>query len=486
MSIKNNAQRLAVGILVFIVGFSLAGTASAAPSEQAAKAFDHWTNERRAAAIPRDFVIDPRGLGYLRKPGGKLQPYGHSVAALAQDMEQRGKPTNTDKTDPVIGTLNPASGQTIGDAHTFTAEISDSGSDIKSVNFVIDYPSGLTQSFAASAGPENLYSVPFSGFTNGAWNWQVIAKDNGAKGGNTASTDLTPFTVSTDAVEPPPPPPPGDAVTNAPWPYDQQDIQWAAGRIYFEMPNNRRLKRWSGYVCSGTVVADTKGGRSVLFTAAHCVYDDANGAFARNVIFIPNQDGTSGSGTDRNCSNDPIGCWYADFGVVDEMWTQSVFPNNIPYDYAYYVVGNSSDSHDPGQNYESEPTLDAAVTPMNVSFAAPAPTARTYALGYSYSEDPNFMYCAEDLSTEGSYNDWWLANCGLSGGSSGGPWVQSPDDSLDGKSVFSVNSWGYTDQPGMAGPVLYGTSASCLFEHAQTSGLGNAGVIVSVLDCSEP
>ena len=34
------------------------------------------------------------------------------------------------------------------------------------------------------------------------------------------------------------------------------------------------------------------------------------------------------------------------------------------------------------------------------------------------------MYCAEALGTEGSYNDLWLGSCGLSGGSSGGPWVQ--------------------------------------------------------------
>jgi hypothetical protein len=38
--------------------------------------------------------------------------------------------------------------------------------------------------------------------------------------------------------------------------------------------------------------------------------------------------------------------------------------------------------------------------------------------------------------------------------------------------VISVNSWGYTDRPGMAGPKLSGTSASCVFAHAQSSALG--------------
>ena len=47
----------------------------------------------------------------------------------------------------------------------------------------------------------------------------------------------------------------------------------------------------------------------------------------------------------------------------------------------------------------------------------------TTALGYSYSEDPNFMYCAEDMQQLDQAN-WWLGSCGLSGGSSGGAWMQ--------------------------------------------------------------
>ena len=35
--------------------------------------------------------------------------------------------------------------------------------------------------------------------------------------------------------------------------------------------------------------------------------------------------------------------------------------------------------------------------------------------------------------------------------------------------LISVNSWGYTNQPGMAGPKLWMTSASCVFAMA-TSG----------------
>jgi hypothetical protein len=37
-------------------------------------------------------------------------------------------------------------------------------------------------------------------------------------------------------------------------------------------------------------------------------------------------------------------------------------------------------------------------------------------------------------------------------------------------SLISVNSWGYTGSPGMAGPKLSGTSASCVFGAAKSTG----------------
>lgn len=140
-------------------------------------------------------------------------------------------------------------------------------------------------------------------------------------------------------------------------------------------------------------------------------------------------------------------------------------------DYAYYVVPDTG-----AHTGTSAPSaLDAAASPLPVSFALPSVNASgstdfTYALGYSYSQDPKFMYCAEDVTTTGADN-WWLANCGLSGGSSGGPWVQNGTNTWTGGtdgSIISVNSWGYTNQPGMAGPKLSGTSASCVFGTAKT------------------
>jgi len=447
------------------------------------KVIDHWNAERQKAASPRDLVIDHRGLGYLRGRGGALIPYGHSVKA--ETPVPNGKPGGGDTTPPDVTDMDPAQGSSIGSSYTFSATITDD-SGIKSVSFVIEYPDGsTTQSFSPSFQGNGVWSIDLQGFSDGNWRWWVVAKDTGDKGGNTRVSEAVRFAVGGSVV----PPDSGDTVTNAAWSYGG-DIQSASGRIYFEMPSNPKWKRWNGYVCSGTVVVDGVTGRSVILTAAHCVYDDANKAFARNVLFIPNQDQTTGSGTDTNCNNDPIGCWTTSYGVVDVDWTTRTFPDNIPWDYAYYVV---SDQGAHSGSAAASDALDVATSPLMVSYASPYVDDGevgsnsldfTYALGYSYSDDPNFMHCAEDMTTEGASN-WWLPSCGLSGGASGGAWVQPMDLSTGSGSIISVNSWGYTTSPGMAGPKLNGTSAQCLFSVAAieagpaTLSDGEAGLIIT-------
>lgn len=456
---------------------------------QAGKAMDadkaqviaHWTGERRAGAIPRDLVIDPRGLGYLKGKGGRLEPYGHGIVAQMSSGEPapvpRAKPVGGDQTPPTITEMSPGQGAVINSAYTFSAKVTDA-SGVKSVTFSLQKSGQVAQTFSAAKAVDGVtWSASLSGFSDGAWSWWVVAKDAAGKGGNTATSAQVAFTVNTGGGG-------ADVVGNAPW--DSAGVvQYAAGRLYFEMPSNIRRTRWVGYVCSATVAADDVTGHSTLVTAAHCVYDDANKAFARNVMFIPNQDATTGAGTDLDCSNDPIGCWVPSFGVVDINWTTRTFPDNIPWDYAFYVVADAG-AH---QGAAAGDVLDVAVIPMSISFGAVSHDVSgsadyTHALGYSYSQDPNFMYCAEDMSTEGADN-WWLASCGLTGGSSGGPWVQPMLPATGDGPVISVNSWGYTSQPGMAGPKLVGTSAHCVFEGARTSVLttptadGDAGVAVT-------
>ena len=490
--------RAGVAALVLIAALAVVipAGAGAPPDGTGNDTSAYWTAARMAAATPRDLVIDERGLAYLRRPDGSLQPHGHNTGQLfaspasASRPSPAGKPADKpgggggggggggdegggggDTTGPTISGLDPGTGATIGASYTFEATVIDP-SGVRSVSFVIGRAgSPQTQSFSASSNGDR-WSVSLQGFSDGAWEWHVVAKDSARKGGNTATSDIANFTVDSSGGDPG-----GDVVTNAAW-SDGGAVQTAAGRIYFEMPGNKGQTFWNSYVCSGTVASDGTLGRSIVITAAHCVYDDANKAFARNVLFIPDQDGTSGAGTDRNCENDPLGCWELSFGVVDLEWTTTTFPNNIPWDYAYYVVDDESGAH---QGAGAGGALDSAAGSLPVQFLTPAVGEVTHALGYSYSEDPNFMYCAEAMGTEGAAN-WWLPSCLLSGGSSGGPWMQ-PVSSGNGP-IISVNSWGYTTSPGMAGPKLSGSSAFCVFGAAKTTeftSVTNRGIIAP--DC---
>ena len=336
-----------VGAAIAVITPLIFSTTFAAPAAKNKPVFDHWTTERMAQATPRDLFIDSRGLGYLRNKDGSLQPYGHTKAPLLKaDKTQPSsikkpfaKPGGGDSTPPTIMNMDPAGGVTIPEAYTLSANVTDS-SGIKSISFVVTYPDGTTTStFTPTLAGNDVWEVALSGFTDGDWSWHVVAKDNGDKGGNTATSSEALFTVVAGSGGGGGGGSGGDAVANSGWSTGGA-VQTAVGRIFFEMPTRSNLRRWAGYVCSGTVATDNTTGRSVIITASHCVYDDANKAFARNVIFIPNQ-AEGGSGTDTDCSNDPMGCWTTSFGVVDVNWTTRTFPANIRWDYAFYVVDDT-------------------------------------------------------------------------------------------------------------------------------------------------
>ena len=387
-----------------------------------------------------------------------------------------------DRTAPTIDEFTPAGGETVGSSASFTALVEDDSSGVDSVQFVIAYNGG-TQTFEAAHVGSDIWQVDVSGLPDGDGTWTVIATDNGRRGGNTATSDPQSFTVDAQFDGG------GDegggdegGATNVPVVNERWtsggDVQSAAGRLMFEMPSEPSRTNWTAYVCSGTAAVDGTTGRSIILTAAHCVYDDVNKAFARNVLFIPNQDQTSGSGSDRNCDNDPAGCWVPSFGVVDPDYSNRVWPTNIPWDYGYYVVEDSG-AH-MGTSATSE-VLDEAVPALDVSFEAPIldtvdGSAFTYAFGYSYANDPFFMYCSGDLRVEsdsGSGTSLRISGCGISPGASGGPWIQDFDPQTGRGSINSVDSHTYwlspTDGSGNGGPKLYGNSAECLFGEAKST-----------------
>lgn len=135
--------------------------------------------------------------------------------------------------------------------------------------------------------------------------------------------------------------------------------------------------------------------------------------------------------------------------------------------------------------------LATVVGSLPIQFSAPAvlsgPSGFTHALGYSYNNDPEFQYCAETLSSTSDFGSLALFSCEMTGGSSGGPWIQPMDIATGEGPIVSINSWGYNGESGMYGPPLFGNSAECLFQKAENTGLtsldtageGDAGVIVT-------
>jgi hypothetical protein len=460
MQLRALAVATAVALLASVG--ALAGDAGAAP-DRPSDPVAYWTSARRAAAVPRDLRIDHRGLGYLRAPDGTLTPYGHTEPPVLREVTDRSTatpqaatPQATDTTGPSVTIRSPASGATITTSTiTLSATVSDP-SGVRSVSFGIRYPDGRNGSFAGRTAGNGVWSVTLNGFTNGSWSWTVTARDNAGKGGNTTTAPSWPFTVAISST----PPPTGDVIASQAYTAAGDPVRKATGRLFFSMPASKSLTRWVDYVCSGSVVTDSATDVSLILTAAHCIYDDADKAFARNVLFIPDQASTTAAGSDRTCTNDPYGCWAPRAAVVDVNYTTRTFPANNAWDYGFYVVAKTG-AHS-GTTTASD-SLEAVTGTLPVSFGAPSIGAATSAFGYSYSEDPKLMFCREGLAETGTIN-WWLGSCGLSGGASGGPWLQ-PFASGTG-TVVSVNSWGYTNSPGMAGPKLSGTSAACVYDKA--------------------
>lgn len=141
-------------------------------------------------------------------------------------------------------------------------------------------------------------------------------------------------------------------VDDSAWPYNGA-IQSATGRILFRFSSSQVYK------CSGTVIKDDTTARSIVLTAAHCAYDDKLKEFASMAVFIPDQDGTLGSKSDFNCHNDVYGCWLLSFAIIERGWSSGSFPDNVGYDYAFYVVHDRSSTHQGGysENVTGEDSL---------------------------------------------------------------------------------------------------------------------------------
>jgi hypothetical protein len=240
------------------------------------------------------------------------------------------------------------------------------------------------------------------------------------------------------------PGPGGGAVGGASWPNGKGKIYVASGRVVFTMDG-------SDWICSGSVVTDSRSGYSIVLTAAHCAYDEtANGAqsgFATNWMYIPQFD----SSPTYTCSNTAFGCWTAQALVVHRGFATAGSFNTqaTVHDWAFAVVG-------PGGKSGSA-SLEALGT-FGLSTSAVSNNTTVGAFGYPAAgkyHGKDLTYCSGPIGRD-PLNDnlTYRLACDMTGGSSGGPWLAPFDGSGDGGQLSSLNSYGYSGIRAMHGPVF--------------------------------
>lgn len=217
-------------------------------------------------------------------------------------------------------------------------------------------------------------------------------------------------------------------------------IKERSGKVYFEMGAG-------AYVCSGSVATDSRTSVSLVLTAGHCAYDETNGAFATNWLFIPDFD----QSPTFTCSQTQYGCWTADALVVHEGYaTAGGFNTQATlHDFAFAVVS--------GGGHSGSTQLDATVGAFSVAIPGFTSVGQaSYAFGYPAAgkyKGNDLVYCNGAIF-EDPYNEelTWGLPCGMTGGSSGGPWLSGFNASTGSGSLSSLNSYGYSGVKAMHGP----------------------------------
>jgi hypothetical protein len=229
----------------------------------------------------------------------------------------------------------------------------------------------------------------------------------------------------------------GSSTAGASWTGGGLVLQ-ASGKVYFNMGGG-------AYVCSGAVANDSRGGYSLVLTAAHCAYDEVARQFATNWLFIPNFDGSP----TFTCAQTVHGCWTAQALVVHQGYASAGGFNTQAtlHDFAFAVVGPGGKSG--GQ-------LDAVVGSFPITFSSFSDGTQMYAFGYPAAgkyKGKDLTYCAGPVFSD-PYNDGltYGMTCNMTGGSSGGPWLSGFNTSTGSGTLSSLNSYGYSGVRAMHGP----------------------------------
>ncbi|MFI9723847.1 trypsin-like serine peptidase [Streptomyces sp. NPDC052396] len=223
--------------------------------------------------------------------------------------------------------------------------------------------------------------------------------------------------------------------SGGPWTGDGAIVK-TSGRVFFTMQGRKAS-------CSGDAV--TSGNHSTVITAGHCVKYQGN--WHTDWTFVPGyHDGQA-----------PYGTWSATKTLSTPQWTAS---EDMNYDVGAAVVapldGKKLTDVVGGQGLD----FNGAYGQAMYSFGFPA--ASPY-------DGTRLIHCSGTATQDFFLTKDHGLSCNMTGGSSGGPWFTSFDESTGTGLQASVNSFGYVFLPDtMFGP-YFGDDAKALYDNAQNT-----------------
>ncbi|MFF4403156.1 trypsin-like serine peptidase [Streptomyces sp. NPDC001404] len=209
-----------------------------------------------------------------------------------------------------------------------------------------------------------------------------------------------------------------------------------SGRVFFTFQGRNAS-------CSGDAI--TSKNASTVITAGHCV--KYQGSWHTNWTFVPGyHDGQA-----------PYGTWTATKTLSTPQWSAS---EEMNYDVGLAVVA-------PLDGKKLTDVVGAQGLEFNGGYNQPM-----YSFGFPAAapyDGTRLIHCSGDSSQDFLLTKDHGLGCNMTGGSSGGPWFTSFDESSGTGLQASVNSFGYTFLPNtMFGP-YFGDEAKAAYEQAETT-----------------
>lgn len=251
-------QDLFLAVIVAVV--SAQSSRAMEPEERRSSTFEYWTAEMMDSASEATPLFDETTEKLLvpKNVGNQLVRYvavGDAPSGRRQ-LDSRELQTM----------LEPADGSTFDKPRVVTFKTSLTAEQVagNNVDFVYSSPSGVETVVPVLPGNEivgTTVTEMIGGFTDGTWSWYVKGTDSGGAAFSTASSPNT-FTIT--GVNARRLQTAGPLVGIDDWTLGGK-LQTAVGKLFF-------VYEGAPYVCSGTTINDSKTGRSLILTAAHCKF----------------------------------------------------------------------------------------------------------------------------------------------------------------------------------------------------------------------